>query len=87
MDINTVRNNLKQTIRNKEGFFQQLQGQTGIVAETTAHFLLINIEELKKILADVEECCKKATADSWKGSVDRQGGSFDASEINRNTWI
>lgn len=86
MDIYTVRDNLKRTIAAKEQFFRGLQGQTGLVAETTAHFLHINIDELKRLLADVEQCCKQASDASWKGSVDRQGGSFDSSEINRETW-
>ena len=54
MDIQTVRNNLKRTIEGKEHLFKALQGSSGLVAETTAHFLLLNIDELKKILKDVE---------------------------------
>jgi hypothetical protein len=73
INIYTVRDNLKQTIANKEEFFQRLQGQSGIVAETTAHFLHINIGELKKILADVEICCKKVTDDSWALNPERMG--------------
>ena len=81
--IYTVRDNLKNTIagkeqmlaekidRNEHGWFNS----TSEIVSTraTIEFLKINIDELKKILADVEKCCEKATADSWIG-VDRQGG-------------
>lgn len=73
MNIYTVRDNLKQTIEGKEHLFRALQGSTGPVAETTAHFLLLNIDELKKILSDVELCCKKATDDSWAINPERMG--------------
>ena len=83
MNIYTVRDNLKNTIagkeqmlaekieRNEQGWFNST---SEIVANrATIEFLKVNIDELKKILADVEVCCEKATADSWRG-VDRQGG-------------
>ena len=79
--IYTVRDNLKNTIAGKEAYLEVMQ-KKAIKAEDNANmaaafatieFLKINIDELKKILADVEVCCEKATADSWRG-VDRQGG-------------
>ena len=81
--IYTVRDNLKNTIagkeqmlaekieRNEQGWFNST---SEIVANrATIEFLKINIDELKKILADVEKCCETAAANSWIG-VDRQGG-------------
>ena len=77
MNIYTVRDNLKNTIAGKEQYLAQMRedivkyNQT--VNYTVAKFLEINLNELKAILADVEECCEQATARSWEG-VDRQGG-------------
>ena len=85
MNIYTVRDNLKRTIEGKEHLFRALQGSTGIVAETTAHFLHLNIDELKKILADVEKVCEKDAAKSWEGHVDRQSGAFE--EHEQPKWI
>jgi len=85
--IYQIRDNLKKTIEGKVaaiGEYQkrrwkllQLEG-AGAAAEAhavyaTIEFLRVNIDELRRILADVEVCCEKATADSWIG-VDRQGG-------------
>ena len=83
MNIYTVRDNLKRTIEGKEQMLADLvdrkehgwfNSTSEIVANrATIEFLEINIDELKKILADVEVCCVKATEASWIG-VDRQGG-------------
>ncbi len=71
MNIQTVRVNLKNTIASKEELL-------ALCPETEKNiniraFLKVNIDELKRILADVEICCKQATESSWIG-VDRQGG-------------
>ena len=83
--IYQIRDNLKRTIEGKELHLKGIQecirgldaiddqGDSWFRATIVAEFLTINIDELKKILADVEVCCEKATADSWRG-VDRQGG-------------
>lgn len=82
MNIYTVRDNLKNTIAGKEKYLAQVDSalagglassQLRIALSTTQEFLSINIDELKRILQDVEVCCEKAIADSWRG-VDRQGG-------------
>ena len=83
MNIYTVRDNLKNTIAGKEQILADLVNRkehgwfnstSEIVANrATIEFLEVNIDELKKILADVEKCCETATANSWIG-VDRQGG-------------
>ena len=73
--IYTIRDNLRNTIAGKEKYLAELRkkhSQTGVSA-AVASYVEVNIDELKKILADVEVCCEKATADSWRG-VDRQGG-------------
>jgi CBS-domain-containing membrane protein len=82
MNIYTVRDNLKNTIAGKEKYLAQVESalaeglassQLRIALSTTQEFLSINIDELKRILQDVEVCCEKATEASWIG-VDRQGG-------------
>ena len=75
--IYQVRDNLINTIKGKEAYLAQMReditkyNQT--VNYTVAKYLELNLEELYNILNDVQECCKKATEDSWRG-VDRQGG-------------
>ena len=96
MNIYTVRDNLVNTIAGKENMllavqqertFVGLRDGEDIALKTTAQFLQINIDELKKILADVEVCCEQATADSWALNPDRSGGAFTDEEINRaNEW-
>ena len=87
MNIHTVAENLRSTIAGKEALLTTLKGRR-IPPESTIEFLEINIDELKKILADVERCCENATAQSWVGSVDRQGGAFEDFELcNRDGWI
>lgn len=85
MNIYKVRDNLKQTIAGKETHLEGLrqcirdleaidcQDDSWFRATVTVEFLQINVDELKRILADVEVCCTKATEASWIG-VDRQGG-------------
>ena len=93
MNIQTVIDNLKRTIMGKEkllealhpnnpyteGFMDEVQV---MVRKATIEFLKINIGELKRILQDVEQCCEKATYDSWKENPDRSGGQFSQDEIN-----
>ena len=80
MNIYKVRDNLKNTIKGKEAYLEQvrearLRGteREDIALFAVQEFLKTNLDELKKILADVEVCCTKATEASWIG-VDRQGG-------------
>jgi hypothetical protein len=97
MNIYTVRDNLKNTIAGKEKMLAGLKStlDTNDVAErmvlnATRGFLEINIGELKRILQDVEQCCEKATQDSWALNPDRSGGQFAHDEIynmGRDGWI
>lgn len=76
MNIHIVRENLVKTIAGKEAYLAQLRkkgyDQTG-VATTVAEFVEINIDELKKILADVEVCCEQAIEASWALNPERMG--------------
>lgn len=66
MNISTVITNLKNTIAGKENYLtqQQLVLELGepherIVAFTVVKMLEINIDELRRILQDVEQCVPK----------------------------
>ncbi len=85
MNIYTVRDNLKNTIADKEELL-------ALCPETEKNiniraFLKVNIDELKRILQDVEVCCEKATEQSWRDNPDRSGGQFTQEEIdNASKW-
>ena len=94
MNIQTVRDNLKNTIAGKERLFQTYNSDLDYASDSEKalirvkkDFLQINLEELKRILADVEQCCEKAIADSWALNPDRSGGQFTQEEIDtRRNW-
>lgn len=79
MDIYTVRDNLKNTIAGKEAFLARLANtrdmgiEAAMATEATRTMVDINLDELKKILADVEVCCKQAIIASWEGCDERMG--------------
>jgi hypothetical protein len=89
MDIYTVRDKLKHLIQecNREVEFIRAANRL-VKLSTESQVDIVNKKRInyESLLSDVEVCCKKAIEDSWKGSADRQGGSFDASESNRETW-
>ena len=102
MNIYTVRDNLKNTIAGKEKLLEEYCRARDSVSDAefadaraqdaayfaSIEFLKLNLHELRTILADVEVCCENATAASWAGSVDRQGGAFEDFETrNRDGWI
>jgi len=94
MNIQTVRDNLKNTIAGKEKYLAECKDalekgitSTGvhIAVDTTREFLEINIAELKRILQDVEQCAKQASDDSWITNPDRMGGGgWTAEELDPN---
>ena len=92
MNIQTVAANLRNTIAGKELTVQSYQKSLGladrdehIAISTMIKFLEINIDELRKILADVEACAVEA---SWRDNPDRSGGQFTQDEIdNHGRWI
>ena len=63
MNIQTVANNLRNTIAGKEAYLAQMRedivkyNQT--VNYTVAKYLEVNIDELRRILQDVEQCIEK----------------------------
>jgi hypothetical protein len=81
MNIQTVADNLRNTIKGKEAMLGGLKStldvrDTGarMALIATREFLEINIDELKRILQDVEVCAKQASDDSWMTNPDRMGG-------------
>jgi hypothetical protein len=59
MNIQTVATNLRVTITGKEELLADLKGRR-IPPEVSIHYLEINIDELKRILEDVEQCIPKS---------------------------
>jgi len=89
MNIQTVASNLRNTIKGKEKYLAELRkkyDQTG-VSSAVAEFLEINIDELRRILQDVEQCVAKDVEQSWRDNPDRSGGQFTQEEIdNADRW-
>jgi hypothetical protein len=84
MNTYSIRDNLKRTIAGKQALAKSLdRSKTGV--DMVAQFLDVNINELEKILADVELCYKKESDESWATNPDRMGGAFTADEITEST--
>ena len=96
MNIQTVAQNLRNTIAGKEHLLEQysrsLEGDKMLYEQKIAvgaakEFVQINIDELKRILADVESCVAKDVEQSWRDNPDRSGGQFSQDEIdNAGAW-
>ena len=98
MNIQTVAENLRNTISGKEKYLAEMKENyilstmaEGMALSTAIKFLAINIDELKKILADVEQCMADnkefSTWAHWQANPDRSGGQFTQDEIdNANRW-
>jgi archaellum component FlaC len=89
MNIQTVANNLKRTIAGKEMLLETYKNPSVLtkpIRETMTHMLEINIDELKRILQDVEQCAKQASDDSWITNPDRMGGCYSEDELRNEGW-
>ncbi len=80
MNIHIVREDLVKTIAGKEAFLVRENENrysddpsVRLMASTIVRMLEINIDELKKILADVEVCCEQAIEASWALNPERMG--------------
>jgi hypothetical protein len=73
MNVYTVRDNLKKTIANKQAMLNGLRKSDEEGYYIITQWLEINIDELQKILADVEICCTQATEASWALNPERMG--------------
>jgi cell fate (sporulation/competence/biofilm development) regulator YlbF (YheA/YmcA/DUF963 family) len=90
MNIETVRDNLQNTIAGKEKYLEEVRKARSLASREEDHalfatqeFLRINIEELKAILADVEQLVAADVERSWRENPDRMGGQFTEEEIRR----
>ena len=92
MNIQTVAQNLRNTVAGKEMLLDSYKNPSvnpypKFVKEAMIDFLEVNINELKRILADVEKCVAKDVEQSWRDNPDRMGGQFTQDEIdNANRW-
>ena len=94
MNISTVAENLRNTIAGKVKHQVELEyaltlATTGerMALIATLEYLKVNIDELKRILADVEQCVAKDVEQSWRDNPDRMGGQFTQDEIdNAEAW-
>jgi len=96
MNIKTVATNLRNTIKGKEAMLASHQaylrsagtsGSENMAIYATVQFLGANIDELNRILQDVEKCIAKDVEQSWRENPDRSGGQFTQEEIdNANRW-
>ena len=83
MNIHTVAANLRNTIAGKEKMLESsrkklvqrpvLSDDAWFATKATIQFLEINLDELRKILSDVEVCCEQATEASWALNPERMG--------------
>ncbi len=97
MNIHTVAENLRNTIAGKEQLLEEYKKASLIAVRNDtpdrvtigamAGFLSTNIDELKRILQDVESCVVKDVEQSWRDNPDRSGGQFTQDEIdNASRW-
>ncbi len=97
MNIHTVASNLRKTIAGKEKLLEEYKKASLIAVRNDtpdrvtigamAGFLSTNIDELKRILQDVESCVVKDVEQSWRDNPDRSGGQFTQDEIdNASRW-
>ena len=64
MDVYQLRDNLKNTIKNKRELLVDISEESS--DDLVAQFLNININELERILVDVEICCEQSRVlESW----------------------
>ena len=87
MNISTVAKNLRNTLKDKEAYVQEIAVKAQFaeypvdqVYDGMVMMLAVNIAELKRILADVEQCAKQASDDSWITNPDRMGGGGRTAE-------
>ena len=94
MNISTVAENLRNTIAGKEllvAHYRKVAANQGATLDNVnivfAGFVQDNVDELKRVLQDVEQCVAKDVEQSWRDNPDRMGGQFTRDEIdNAEKW-
>ena len=76
MDVYQLRDNLKNTIKNRREL-RELLDDFELLNDSSvalvARFLNTNIDELERILVDVEMCCEQSTRASRISNPERMG--------------
>lgn len=71
MNVYQLRDNLTNTIKNKR---ELLDAMSDVSFDAlVVRFLKINIDEMERILVDVEFCCEQSTRESWISNPERMG--------------
>ena len=93
MNIETVAENLRDTIASKEllvAHYRKVATNQGNALDNIntafAGFVQHNVDELRCILQDLEQCVKKESDDSWITNPDRMGGCFTEDEMRNEGW-
>ena len=71
MNVYQLRDNLTNTIKNKRELLVAMSDAS--FDDLVVRFLEINIDELERILVDVEICCEQSTRESWISNPERMG--------------
>jgi len=85
MKIHEVQENLRNTIAGKQAMLDGLK-----VSEKEGYFIIknwleINIDELQRILKDVDKAVEQYNELAWTINPDRSGGAFTDEEITRSS--
>ena len=86
MNIQTVAENLRNTIAGKEIAYNEWRREQSTVGDFACKMLDLNIKELKRILQDVEQCIAKEVEQSWRDNPDRMGGAYAEDELKETGW-
>ena len=80
MNIHTVRDNLIKTIAGKEKYLDEVRTarciadrREDIALYAVQELLKVNVDELKRILQDVEVCCQQHSEMGWALNPERMG--------------
>ena len=88
MNIQTVAQNLRNTIAGKEALLAEWKSVKAtldpMMYQTLVPMLELNIDELNRILDDLVECQVTGINLTWQQNPDRSGGQFTQDEINRS---
>ena len=80
MNIQTVATNLRNTIAGKEKYLDEVRTarciadrSEDIALHAVQELLKVNVDELKRILQDVEVCCQQHSEMGWALNPERMG--------------
>jgi hypothetical protein len=97
MTLEEIKTDIEANIAHKRNQIKKMVAESGegglqnsvnsIVAMATAKFVNAHIAELQLIVNQLNQAIAAQANRSWSNSVDRQGGSFDTSELSgRDGW-